>query len=261
MTRVDGGCWIPPWVFGHEGLSLSAKALYGRIEALSTREGYCWATDEHFAEEFGVSTRTIRTWLVELEDVGFIGRETSGPKRAIIPRKGGSILPARDEKAEADFRLRRKQASNPPDPHKGEYKNRVKREATDTSEQRELLPVATESDPPDVTDDPQTNGSGEKKRKRPVPLPSSWAPNAGHQERAANARLDIERETDKFRAHAEETGRTAKSWDAAFTRWLLNAEEYADRDGRSAPVRRQTETPKKIGGYYWLESEIGAVSR
>ena len=35
-----------------------------------------------------------------------------------------------------------------------------------------------------------------------------------------------------LRAHAEEKDRTAKNWNGAFTRWLINAAEYAQRDGR-----------------------------
>ena len=45
-----------------------------------------------------------------------------------------------------------------------------------------------------------------------------------------DAGLNPGSELEKFRAHAEEKGRTAKSWNAAFTRWLINAAEYATRD-------------------------------
>lgn len=75
-------------------------------------------------------------------------------------------------------------------------------------------------------------------RKRATQLPKSWTPTTDHNARASEAGLDINREEVKFRSHAEEKGRTAKSWNAAFTRWLINAAEYAQRDGR--PSGQQT---------------------
>jgi hypothetical protein len=82
-------------------------------------------------------------------------------------------------------------------------------------------------------------GEGEKAAHavRATTLPSSWAPTVEHKERAVEAGLELDRETVKFRAHAEEKGRTAKNWNAAFTRWLMNAAEYATRDGRTPQPR------------------------
>jgi hypothetical protein len=61
-------------------------------------------------------------------------------------------------------------------------------------------------------------------------LPGSWEPNSDHQSRALRCGLDLEREAEKFRAHADENERRAKNWNAAFTRWLIQASEYAIRD-------------------------------
>lgn len=72
------------------------------------------------------------------------------------------------------------------------------------------------------TNKPIGGSSGRSSR-----LPSDWSPTAGHIERAKDAGLDVIREAEKFRSHAEENGRKAKVWNAAFTRWLINAEEYA----------------------------------
>lgn len=63
-------------------------------------------------------------------------------------------------------------------------------------------------------------------KKKKTRLPDSWEPNPEHEQRAKDAGLDLSREADKFRAHATEKGRTALVWNAAFTRWLMNAEEY-----------------------------------
>ena len=79
-------------------------------------------------------------------------------------------------------------------------------------------------------------------------FPDDFEPTDAHRERATKARLDLGRELAKFSAHAEERDRKAKSWNAAFTRWLMNAEEYAERDGRhrngsGAPVMGRLTIP------------------
>jgi len=69
-------------------------------------------------------------------------------------------------------------------------------------------------------------------------LPTSWAPTQSHIDRAQKSGLDLERELIKFRAWADEKGATSKSWNQRFTRWLINAEEYANRNrpaGAPAP--------------------------
>lgn len=87
---------------------------------------------------------------------------------------------------------------------------------------------------------PQKTSSsiGGARSKRDIALPASWRPTGEHQKRAAESGLDLAKEVIKFRTHAEEKGRLAKNWNAAFTRWLINAVEYAERDGRT---RRQDE--------------------
>lgn len=84
-------------------------------------------------------------------------------------------------------------------------------------------------------------GEEAKKTKRPTKLPKSWKPTPEHLERALAADLDLGKEADKFRAHAAEKGRTAVNWNAAFTRWLMNAEEYARRD--RTPARSSASPP------------------
>ena len=68
---------------------------------------------------------------------------------------------------------------------------------------------------------------------RATRLPDTWQPTPEHETRAREAGVDIDREIVKFRTHAEDKGRTSKSWNAAFTQWLIKAAEYAQRDGRT----------------------------
>ncbi|MFR1824766.1 MULTISPECIES: conserved phage C-terminal domain-containing protein [Clostridium] len=63
---------IPANVRYDEILSDRAKLLYGEISALSNKEGYCWATNAHFAELFKVSKKSISRNIQELVDRGYI---------------------------------------------------------------------------------------------------------------------------------------------------------------------------------------------
>lgn len=93
---------------------------------------------------------------------------------------------------------------------------------------------------PSRTQVPTPNGVG-RARARNHALPDNWEPTPEHHERATETGLDLDREVIKFRAHAEEKGRLAKNWNAAFTRWLINAAEYAKRDAQRANSGYQTQ--------------------
>lgn len=77
---------------------------------------------------------------------------------------------------------------------------------------------------------PVASNEATSRGARETKIPTDWEPTPEHRTRAAEDSLDADREAIKFRAHADEKGRTAKNWNAAFTRWLINAAEYAQRD-------------------------------
>lgn len=66
---------IPANVRYDDRLPGKAALLYGEITALANAEGYCWASNNYFAELYHVSAQTIRLWLKALEDAGYIRRE------------------------------------------------------------------------------------------------------------------------------------------------------------------------------------------
>ncbi len=72
---------IPGPVFDHPTLSLNAKCLYGIIQSLSNKRGFCWATNKHFCERFGVDESSIKRWLNELKAINLI--ETSVSKTGV----------------------------------------------------------------------------------------------------------------------------------------------------------------------------------
>lgn len=63
---------IPANVRYHENLTPNAKLLYGEITALCNEKGFCWASNEYFANLYNVSKRSISTWIGLLEKEGFI---------------------------------------------------------------------------------------------------------------------------------------------------------------------------------------------
>lgn len=63
---------IPAAVRYDEDLTDKAKLLYGEITCLSNKEGFCFATNNYFANLYGCTTRTIQNTLDSLNKKGYI---------------------------------------------------------------------------------------------------------------------------------------------------------------------------------------------
>jgi|TARA_R110000824_G_scaffold49230_9_gene138220 hypothetical protein len=71
MTKPNYYAIIPSEV-RYSNLKPNAKLLYGEITALSGKLGYCYATNNYFAELYEVSKNTISSWISDLKKLGFI---------------------------------------------------------------------------------------------------------------------------------------------------------------------------------------------
>lgn len=76
------GVWISASVFHTKTLSLTAKVLYGVVEALDN-EGGCYASNAYLSAHLGLEERQIRNLLSDLEDAKLIVRseDANGHRR------------------------------------------------------------------------------------------------------------------------------------------------------------------------------------
>ena len=63
---------IPAQVRYAADLPPGAKILYAEISSLTDARGYCFASNEYFADLYGASIRTIQRYLTALQNGGFI---------------------------------------------------------------------------------------------------------------------------------------------------------------------------------------------
>ena len=63
---------IPASVRYDERLPPNAKLLYGEITALCNKEGRCWASNNYFAELYGMTKKSISRLIQQLHVFGYI---------------------------------------------------------------------------------------------------------------------------------------------------------------------------------------------
>lgn len=65
---------IPANVRYDKDLAPNAKLLYGEITSLCSEKGYCWASNQYFAELYGVSVLSVKRWVNSLVTKGYVYR-------------------------------------------------------------------------------------------------------------------------------------------------------------------------------------------
>lgn len=66
---------IPADVRYDEELPPNAKLLYGEITSLCNEKGYCWATNQYFADLYHCSVSIVKKWISALVKKGYISLE------------------------------------------------------------------------------------------------------------------------------------------------------------------------------------------
>tara|TARA_R110000824_G_scaffold235605_1_gene424401 strand:+ start:137 stop:775 length:639 start_codon:yes stop_codon:yes gene_type:complete len=80
---------IIPAEVRYSKLKPNAKLLYGEITALSSKEGYCFATNNYFAKLYDVTKNTISLWVSQLNKEGFVSVELIKKGEQITERRIG----------------------------------------------------------------------------------------------------------------------------------------------------------------------------
>ena len=86
---------IPTKILRDGSLKEKSKLLYADISSLCNQKGYCWASNEYFANLYGVREETISRALKEIEKSGYIKIDYK-KRGAQITERIISILPLYD---------------------------------------------------------------------------------------------------------------------------------------------------------------------
>lgn len=78
---------IPADVRYDDRIPANAKLLYGEISALIGKEGFCFASNQYFAEIYKMSTDSISRLFKKLEETGYIRRELEKDKSGQVVRR------------------------------------------------------------------------------------------------------------------------------------------------------------------------------
>lgn len=76
------GVWIPAGVFQTSKVSITAKVVYGVVEALDNDDG-CFASNAYLSRHLGLGERQIRNILQELDEANLITRVEINGRRVI----------------------------------------------------------------------------------------------------------------------------------------------------------------------------------
>lgn len=79
---------IPAVVRYDTSLRPNAKLIYGEISALTSAYGYCWATNQYFADLYGFAKKTVSELISELASRGYITVEVC---RAKVNKGAGAV--------------------------------------------------------------------------------------------------------------------------------------------------------------------------
>lgn len=139
-AAVEPQYWavIPSPVRYDEALTPSDKLLYGEISSLTNKFGYCFASNAYFAALYGLTERTIRRMLADLQENGYIriedgnggrGRRriysginplsTAAPNPDKNVREPGQKCPGNPDKNVRENNKENNKANKPPKPPKG----------------------------------------------------------------------------------------------------------------------------------------------
>lgn len=208
------------------------------------------------AEETGMSLRTVRNKLNDLETAGIIMRGDQA-LADYLPANRRSVVwdlnldnnrRAESAPQHAPATTTTRGAKSAPQTHGPDVQQGCNRGATDVqqgcslSAHNPLNPI-NPINPREAAreHDPDTDTTQPTSREQAL---ANWSPNSEHAALANSAHADLDAEADKFRCKQLSDGRIAKNLDAAFTLWLRRGIEGGYLTRRTNRPSDTTHTPE-----------------
>ena len=70
-----GAAYIPSHIMCDQTLTITQKVLWGRIQGLSTKQGYCYASNEWIGNQIGLKSGTVSNLISRLVKGGYLSRK------------------------------------------------------------------------------------------------------------------------------------------------------------------------------------------
>lgn len=214
--KVDDLVWSHP---KFAALSDAAQALWLRAGAWSAQH----LTDGRIPLNIGPMIRLQQDAAQELVDAGLWRHDGDAwefhdwcdyqPTREKVTSK-------RETDADRQRRHRERQKEE-------EQSRRDSRETSRPSHSAPSRPVPT---PESAAQTP----SGKPRKKSATTIPDDWAPTDSHLQKAQERGVDLQREAEQFRLHAEANDRRCVNWNSAFAMWLNKAYPNTSRQQQAA---------------------------
>jgi DNA-binding Lrp family transcriptional regulator len=97
---------IPAEIMHSKDLCLEEKLIYGLISGLSNKKGYCFAGNDFFEETLNIKETTVKKYIKNLEDKGFIQREIHSFENNPFKKERRIYLAAQFKKSLPESRTR-----------------------------------------------------------------------------------------------------------------------------------------------------------
>jgi biotin operon repressor len=217
-----------------------AKLLFSEITALSNKEGYCWASNQYFAELYGCSMQAISKQINTLKASGFIRvfiDSSAGNARRIFPVMDVAYQPVVDTPINQELIpyqpvVEYNSISNNTSKNKREAQN----EFAPSPPSENLSPVNPKPKKTRTMAGPEILTDPDFRREMADQFPN----------------VPVSRELDKMKDKLKATGKTYKDYAAAARYWLRLSEEFARRDGKQQVT---TPSPARVGARSLAELE------
>lgn len=206
------------------------------------------------AEETGMSLRTVRNKLNDLETAGIIMRGDQAladylpaNRRSVVwDLNLGNNRHAESAPQRTPATTTTRGAKSAPQTHGSDVQQRCNRGATDVqqgcslSAHNPLNPI-NPINPREAAREHEPDTTQSASREQAL---ADWSPNSEHEALAASAHADLDAEADKFRCRQLADGHIAKNLDAAFTLWLRRGIEGGYLTRRTNRPSDTTHTPE-----------------